>query len=131
MVLLAVGLFARRSSRLAMNVTPKGPFYRDYWIPISFVLAMAVASLSAWIWKPSTKTRLSWIKPGHSRFFVRAVLGTPDRAAQLMGLEGPQPFLHDRQPFELWYYRGAGGVFFADDDGSSPDKWRVKGAFAE
>jgi hypothetical protein len=114
-----------------MNVTPKGPFYRDYWIPISFVLTMVVVMLLALFMRPSTKTRLSWVKPGHSRFYVRAVLGAPDRAAQITGLEGLQPFLRDRQAFELWYYRGAGGVFFVDEDGSSPDQWRVKGAFAE
>jgi hypothetical protein len=100
-------------------------------MPISFVLAMVFATPLAWTMKPTTRTRLSWIKPGQSRFYVRAVLGAPDRAAQLAGIEGSQPFLRPMQPFELWYYRGAGGVFFFDDDETPPDTWRVKGAFAE
>ena len=77
MVALTVRFSVCRFGRLDMNVMPKGPFYRDHWIPISFVLTMVVVMLLALFMTPSTKTRLTWVKPGQSRLAVARCSACP------------------------------------------------------
>jgi hypothetical protein len=74
---------------------PGMPAYPRRWFAFRlrtlFVVAAVLAVPCVWVARPSLKARFLWIKSGHSRFYVRAVLGAPDDTSQQVGVNGQQP----------------------------------------